>query len=227
MAREFSPEERLLRLIRSKTPREAPVSSQKDNIKGEVSRPEQPKQKPLSRAASHLVTKEASSPARIFRIENLNFVLIILLGGLLLFFIPAFFKKQTTTIEVLEEKIKAQEKIAGQKKEALPADVEKKPSFDYFSSQVGARNIFSPVAKEETQTQAPVEEGPKLEEVKGQLSLLGVVWGDAPQAIIEDKKEQKTYFLNKGGTFDDIEVRDILENKVILSYKGKQFELVL
>lgn len=209
MHKDFSPEERLLRLIRSKTPKGPPPPAQPDRPKEEV-----PKEKLRQRFSFDF--------SKTFRWENLNLVLILLLAALLVYFIPLFFKRSKSTVENLEEKLKVQEKVASQKMEGP-----KRPSFDYFSENVSARNIFSPVVKEEAPTQAPVEEGPKLEEVKNQLTLLGVIGGATPQAIIEDKRTQKTYFLNKGSIFDDIEVGDILENKVILIYKGKQFELVL
>jgi hypothetical protein len=139
---------------------------------------------------------------------------------------PAALRNPKGAVVRLDEKIKAQERMPAQK-ETPVAEAQIRPPFDYFSGQAASRNIFAPVAKEEPQAAAPKEEGPKLEEVKAQLSLLGVIGGASPQVIIEDKRTQKTYFLNKGSSFDDIEVDDILENKVILIYKGKQFELVL
>jgi hypothetical protein len=154
--------------------------------------------------------------------ENLNLALIIVLAVLFVFFMAILLRSPKNPTATLEERIKIQEKSPP------PSEEPERPSFDYYSAQAGSRNIFAPIATEEAKAQtAPAEQGPKLEDVKGQLSLLGVVSGETPQAIIEDKRTQKTYFLNKGSTFDDIEVGDIFENKVILTYKGKQFELVL
>jgi len=48
-----------------------------------------------------------------------------------------------------------------------------------------------------------------------------------PQAIIEDKKEQKTYFLETGEMLGSLRVEQILEEKVTLSDDGEQFDLVL
>ncbi len=59
------------------------------------------------------------------------------------------------------------------------------------------------------------------------LNLLGIVSGDNPQAIIEDKKSQKTYFLKKGDFLGDFELKDIQKGKVILDLSGQQFELSL
>lgn len=227
MSKDLSPEERLLRLIRSKAPKaitnEAPAA-----LPAPVQTQVQPAPKPPVSIPAP-VQPTVSQPqklsfdfSRLLRQENLNFALIIILAGLVMFFIPVFLKSPESPTAALEGKIKVQEKTPAQ------GEGSERPSFDYYATQAGSRNIFAPVAAEETKTQAAsAEQGPKMEEVKGQLSLLGVIGGASPQVIIEDKRTQKTYFLNKGSTFDDIEVGDIFENKVILTYKGKQFELIL
>jgi type II secretory pathway component PulC len=124
------------------------------------------------------------------------------------------------------------EKKASATQAAAPAkekEQDNRPPFSYFSEAAASKDIFKPIIKEETSSQpsAEAEQAKKAEEIKSQLNLLGVVWGEKPQAIIEDKKAQKTYFLNKGESLDSVEVKDIFENKVILSYNGQQFELVM
>lgn len=224
MAKEFSPEERLLRLIRSTAQKQ--VAPQQD-AKGPPQENAKAAMPAMSSAASAPKGKEGrkkripEGTGNILNLENLNLVLVFLLLGLLMIFIPSSLKRQKTAIELLEEKIRPQAHTAPEGKE------EKRPPFEYFSRDIGSRNIFQPAPQEEAAAGPRLEEGPKLEEVMGQFALLGVIWGQRPQAIIEDKKAQKTYFLNKGEVFGNIEVRDILENKVILNYKNQQFELVL
>ncbi|MCM8781664.1 MAG: hypothetical protein NC828_01200 [Candidatus Omnitrophica bacterium] len=161
-------------------------------------------------------------PIKILKLEILNIILVFLLLGLLIYFIPLFFKRPESAIKNLEAKIKFQMESPNQiEKESISQP------FSYFAEQVGSKTIFAPAVTEEITPKISVEEGPKLEDVKAQLNLLGVISGDNPQAIIEDKKTQKTYFLNRGSMFDDVVVKDILENKVILIYKEEEFELVL
>jgi hypothetical protein len=227
MGKDFSPEERLLRLIRSKASAPDPAGPQqpeagKPEPAEEVKR-EGPKARPQPESVNIPADRESPRNIKIFRWENLNLALIIILAGLLAYFMPLVLKKPKAVTGNVAEAIKGKEKPSAQKAPEEPA----RPPFTYYSEGLGARNIFSPVLKEEPANQPPGEQGPKLEDVKGQLNLLGVISGAPPQAIIEDKRTQKTYFLNKGATFDDIEVGDILDNKVILNYKGKQFELVL
>ena len=55
--------------------------------------------------------------------------------------------------------------------------------------------------------------------------LLGVVEGKRNQAVIEDKKAKKTFFLYKGDMIKEFKVYDIKDGKVILDYKGERIEL--
>jgi len=59
------------------------------------------------------------------------------------------------------------------------------------------------------------------------LSLKGIIAGDRPQAIIEDEKNKKTYFLFKGESVSDIKVEDIQSDRVILKVSGEVLELTL
>lgn len=62
-------------------------------------------------------------------------------------------------------------------------------------------------------------------ESPGHLSLLGVVKGNKDQAIIEDRKTNKTLFLYKGDSLGRFKVYDIKDSKVILDYEGDKIEL--
>lgn len=59
------------------------------------------------------------------------------------------------------------------------------------------------------------------------LVLVGIVLGENPQAVIEDKKVDKIYYLVKGQFINDFQVEDIKEGKIILNRLGKRFELGL
>lgn len=59
------------------------------------------------------------------------------------------------------------------------------------------------------------------------INLVGIISGDEPQAIVEDKRAQKTYYLKKGQFIGELQVVDILEGKVILGYNDENYELYL
>jgi len=60
-----------------------------------------------------------------------------------------------------------------------------------------------------------------------EISLVGIIGGDDPQAAIEDKKIQKTYYLKEGQFIRQFQIKDIQDGKVILDYRGERFEFYL
>jgi type II secretory pathway component PulC len=55
---------------------------------------------------------------------------------------------------------------------------------------------------------------------------VGIAWSNDPDAMIEDTKTHRTFFLKKGQTIDEeIKVQAIFKDRVVLSYKGEEIEL--
>jgi hypothetical protein len=59
------------------------------------------------------------------------------------------------------------------------------------------------------------------------FGLVGIIPGDNPKAIIEDKKAEKTYYLTKGESLNGFIVDNITQGSVELVYEGKRIELFL
>ena len=154
---------------------------------------------------------------RDFNLRPMNVVLIIILAGLLVYFIYEVFY---TSYHKKEADIFAEsEKVTEIKEED---SLEIKP-YSFYSSAIEGRNIFMP-------QQLEIEEvitGPTLEEITATLSLIGIIAGERPQAIIEEKKSGKSYFLYKGGSVGKAKIVEILEDSIVMEYQGEKFELVL
>lgn len=58
------------------------------------------------------------------------------------------------------------------------------------------------------------------------LQLVGIAWGEAPEAMIRDKKEGRTHFLKAGQTFKGITIKEVFKDRVVLEYDGKTKELL-
>jgi len=90
-----------------------------------------------------------------------------------------------------------------------------------LSQQLRARNIFSfmptrAVAGELT-TEVPV--------AITNYKLVGIMWSDSPQAMIEDTKEQKTYLLGNGDQLGQVKVKKIFRDKVVIGKDEQEWEL--
>ena len=95
-------------------------------------------------------------------------------------------------------------------------------NYSHYSNQIAGKKIFSASLFVQTETQVGSGEAPA-----DNLGLVGIIPGADPQAIIEDKKAQKTYYLIKGQSVNGIILEDINENKVTLNYGGKKTILFL
>jgi len=92
---------------------------------------------------------------------------------------------------------------------------------DKYIKEVQRRNIFSSMEK------APVGKSISIDIVSKvkDLKLVGILWSDNPQAMIEDTKEAKTYLLNIGDEINQMKIKKIFRDKVIIEAEDKEWEL--
>jgi len=57
------------------------------------------------------------------------------------------------------------------------------------------------------------------------LKLVGIMWSDNPQAMIEDTKAQKTLLLGTSDQIGELKIKKILKDKVILSKDDQEWDL--
>lgn len=101
---------------------------------------------------------------------------------------------------------------------------------DYYTGQVRGRDIFNPggEVKPQAMPEAPLPEPPKpkLKEMVKDLSVVGIAWGEAPKAMIQNAATQEIYFLKKDDMIGktEIKVKDILRGKVVISYGDEEME---
>ena len=66
-----------------------------------------------------------------------------------------------------------------------------------------------------------------LDQILSNYNLAGIIGGPQPQAIIEDKRQGKTFFLNVGDMLGEIRIVAIKEGKVVIAIGSEQAELDL
>lgn len=104
-------------------------------------------------------------------------------------------------------------------KDLLPAAKD----YSRYSGVISGRQIFGPAQGESGQAQAVITS----DDISSALGLVGIITGPDPQAIIEDKKDQKTYYLKRGESFNNVTVEEISEGKVVVNYDGRRVTLFL
>ncbi len=218
MAEEFSPEEKLLRLIRGeKKQKDKPAAEKIEPAK--VSPPPPPAEMPPVKLQG--AGKPVGGRAQYFKVVNSALVAVLVL--IIVFFL----------FDIVTSKIRprAEQDAAKGGERAAPPAVEdaSHPAAAPFSAyaDVGKRELFKPLRSDAQEKAASQRTSVSGQDKLKDLSLIGIVAGDKPQAVIEDRKIQKTYFLNKGQSVNQMIVEDILEDRVILDFEGEKLELVL
>lgn len=94
-----------------------------------------------------------------------------------------------------------------------------------YLQEITQRNIFALL----TPARQDVLQNPVSDliigDLKENLRVVGIIWSDAPQVMIEDVKDARTYLLNRGGKIKEARVKEILKDRVILSYDNQEIEL--
>ena len=226
MAKDISPEERLLSLIKNKkrpagdTAASAPapsVASRKAPVESVISKADERISDMLK---SDLFRNKLFEPSTL---RNVNKYLIVILGIFILYFLAdLIFIRPYKSVQALVSK-----PVSEQGQEVLSSKTNSPVAAKDYSSYAGAlpgRTVFGP---SQGGTTGPEETAITSGGVSDQLGLVGVVAGDNPQAIIEDKKAQKTYYLTKGQSIDGYAVEEIYEDRVVLNSEGKKISLSL
>ena len=107
----------------------------------------------------------------------------------------------------------------------MPVPDKPAASFEDYQKLINAKSIFAPPV---VQTgKAVAQEGPGLNELIKDLRLVGIMPGEMPQAIIEDRKNNQTLFLKEGDMINDIEIKSILAGRVVLARNDETVTLSL
>jgi hypothetical protein len=222
MHKDISPEEKLLSIIRGK--RNIPESAApKLEIKDNKSAPRilwKRIDDYISAILKNNFLKNSILDAETLNVFNKCAVIIAaLIAGYLI--LDIILVSPSRKAALLISKSAISRPLAGPGEKAMPIETK---SYSYYSNRISARNIFGPGSNIESQGSG-MESSAELS--GGDLGLVGIVPGNDPQAIIEEKKNQKTYYLLKGQSINGITVENINEDKVVLEYRGKKMTLFL
>jgi hypothetical protein len=251
MNREFSPEERLLHLIKGrKNPEDKKSSEGKSQDSPNLS--------------DNIIPVPVFSDANLIKDKNINtapgikensgkprfkgflakpnisinpvyitiiFAFTLILGALYFIFNFTGTKDQEDVenikqlIAAISEARPADTPAEQDKKAVAPVPDKPAASFEDYQKLINTKSIFAPPAVETGKAVTP--EGPGLNDLIKDLRLVGVVPGDTPQAIVEDKKNNQTLFLKEGDMINDIEIKSISGGRVVLTRNDETVTLSL
>jgi len=209
----ISPEERLLKLIRGQKKQNNKTIDKEPSTAFAVADVQPP-------------IKYSAHPSAIRYLSPLDIrkIIFLIFGASCIYLIISFIYplvgfKENKLPQIKQENTSETEREPEQKS---------KP-YEFYLEGIKNRQIFGSTA-----TAAPVQEKEKPVVISAEsadliknINLVGIIAGENAQAVIEDKKIQKTYYLTKGQFMGEFQVEDIQDGKVILNYNGQRLELYL
>ena len=97
----------------------------------------------------------------------------------------------------------------------------------YYLQKVSSRDIFKEGKKTEVVEPRPDQNAvvEPSEAIKN-LALVGISWSSNPDAIVEDKAHQRTFFVKRGQMVgEDVKVEAIFKDHVVVTYEDHEYEL--
>jgi hypothetical protein len=95
----------------------------------------------------------------------------------------------------------------------------------YYVDKVRQRDIFKIGAKKTVAGKSPAVAASAITEAMEHLKLVGISWSSDPDAMIEDTKALRTFFVKRGHMIGQVRIEAIFKDKIILSCEGKEAEL--
>lgn len=171
--------------------------------------------------------KVDSFRGQLFDIKSVNRILLLCAFGFTFYFLAS-----TTTALIQLNRPPDLEAPASENGAStnLMERVFLKKAVSYYLEKMGERDIFQMGAVRKitgadgVQTEMKVTSA-KILDVTENLKLVGISWSDNPDAIIEDTKDTKTFFVKTGQKIGEVKIQAIFKDKVVLSYQGEETEL--
>lgn len=94
-------------------------------------------------------------------------------------------------------------------------------SFEVLASDFSSHALFY------NQSQSVLPQGPGLTEQMKNFQLVGIVQGEKPEALIQHRSTQQTYFVRTGESFDAFKVKAINTGTIEVEFEGQTMEMQL
>lgn len=204
-----TPEEKLLRMIESPAKETKDIKSLKKGLRFFS----------LAWIKKAGLLKDRFKTYSLFSLKTINRVLVVASFMSTAYLIFDFVKARPDVNQIYRSDV-LQQKV----KEAKPASRVQILNLSDYLSEINKRDIFHfiPVKKEAAIPTARET----MVSLVANLKLVGIIWGRSPQAMIEDRLENKTLLLNQGENIRELKIKQILRDRVILSYEDQEMELM-
>jgi len=154
-----------------------------------------------------------------FNVKTINIFLALVTSILTLYFITNLI----ISLVNLKKNLNLEFKIAKSQHSIDSKVVSALKVASYYLEKIRARDIFKIGSKKkEEEIKVPSS---KIIDATQNLKLVGISWSGDPDAMIEDTKALRTFFVKRGQMIGEVKVQAIFKDRVVLSYEGEELEL--
>jgi hypothetical protein len=115
-------------------------------------------------------------------------------------------------------------------KESLNLFVPQMKGIAFYLDKMSARDLFKPYEKKDVGVAGTPSGKAMLEKKMSKFRVVGVAWLDVPESatiMIEDKANGTTRFLKEGEKIDDVTVKTIYTDRVVVGYDNEEIVIKL
>lgn len=212
MQKDISPEEKLLNLIKGRDPGSKDVSQEKSE-QGE------PSQEPISLPKGTIPVPRKKMVKEIKSLSILNKFFILCLIGATGYTAFCYIYPYKSKVKIPERfELRRQSQTLGREPK-LP------PSLSYYADVLSTRQMFKLYeAPKPTPTGTPKQKV-TLQQLLSGYTFVGVIYGEVPQAIVEEKRSGQSFYLIAGQSLGEIKIEKIERGKITISYEEERMEI--
>lgn len=220
MQENISPEEKLLNLIKktnSNPKNTVPEHSPAAQGLNEKPKQEEPVEEPAKTQKGVSVVPKKIRKNIIVHFSLLNKFLIICILGTVIYLVFGYsfpYKSKTAIPERVG--------MTGGVSEETPKP---QPPLTHYTEALSQRQMFKLYEAPKPKPTGPPKPKVTLQQLLGGYTFVGIIFGDVPQAIIEEKRSGQSFYLTSGQYLGEIKIEKIERGKITVSYEDERMDV--
>lgn len=212
MQENSSPEEKLLELIKkgANSPKE---------ILPEPPKKEKPAEEPVPKPKSIPSVSKRVRARYTKSFSVLNKFLVVLVVCVIVYMVLAYIKNPYKSKTEISSEVEIE--TSGELLEDTPAS----SPISHYVEILGGRQMFKLYEVPKPKPVGPPKPRVTLQQLLAAYTFIGVIFGDVPQAIIEEKRTGQSFYLTAGQYLGEIKIEKIERGKITVSYEDEMMDV--
>lgn len=216
MQKDVSPEEKLLNLIKkgAADPKEIP-----EKPKEKEESVEESAQEPVSVPKIPITVPRKKRLKGIKSFSILNKFFIVCVVGAIAYMVFSYLYPYKSKVQIPErfELKRGDETLEGQPKPP--------PVLSHYADILSRRQMFKLYEAPRPTSTGPPKPKVTLQQLLGGYTFVGIIFGEVPQAIVEEKRSGQSFYLTAGQFLGEIKIEKIERGKITVSYEEERMDI--